>query len=146
MAYWKDILESNNPKTVFDAFNQWIELEGPVFRYLENVKSAMQVYLTFHGVKGIDFGKLADEFIYIYQSRVKGAPYFGDHMGVATLLANFHFMMEPGRDGAMLAGLVSGGLVTSTDLLKSDEMEKMRDKILENGTSLPAICDPWPLE
>ncbi|MEQ7873854.1 hypothetical protein ABDK56_07590 [Sphingomonas sp. ASV193] len=145
IEYWTATEKSKDPKTVINNYNEWLKREVVCKNYIKNIASAMKIYIEHHCRSLVIQEREKDEeFVYIHESWVRKAPYISQHIGVASLLGNFMFMLSPGVERALLAFSVANAKLIGMDMFKEGALESMRDKVLERSESLPAICDPWP--
>jgi hypothetical protein len=144
MEHWKDILESTDAFTVQTSYNSWLKIEVIARKYLSYVVAAMRLFIEYHTPQTVDREKDEETFAYVYQSWVAKAPFLSSHAGVASIVGQHLFMLAPGMEAARLACMVAGSRLTSSDLFKEGALEEMRDKLVAEGRSLPAICEPWP--
>lgn len=139
-AELKPILESTNPHQVMDAYQGWMKKEGAALVLLGGVKSAAEVYLRSIGVTDIDYSKSPESFYLAYSSRFAEQPFFNSLAGVAQILAEFLFRLEPGRNAAMIAFLAANAKVISRDIIKMDKLHEDIKKHRDSGREIPAIA------
>lgn len=144
MQYWKVIGESQNPSDVIAAYQQWLPSEAVAKNYVRYIAAALRIYIEFHCENAsVDATKGDEEFLYTYEVWARNGPFISHHIGVSVLLANYICITQPGLECMRLAYLVASVKSIGKDLMKQGALEKMRDKVLEHGAGLPAICSPW---
>lgn len=144
LTYWRDISRSRDPHVVQNTYNEWIKTETIVRLYLSYVVAAMKMYIEYHSPYSVDHEKETELFAYVYQSKVGKAPFLSNHAGIAGVLGQTVFAFGPGLKAAQLAGMTAAAILVGTKIFKDGALEEMRDSLLKDGRTLPAICDPWP--
>ncbi|MDR4467073.1 MAG: hypothetical protein MRJ68_02095 [Nitrospira sp.] len=140
-AELKDILESEDPKTVESAINSWVAKEGPALALMKGLKSAAEVYFFAVGKRDVDYSKEPEEFVYIYGSQLWVLPFFEAFQVPATMLAGFMVRLEPGRKSVTIAGLAAMARLGHQRFLKMDSIREDIKTHMAKGYPLPKIAE-----
>lgn len=147
MRLWEDVENSKDPLKVQKTYGEWLKIESVARLYLLRVASAMKLYFEFHRRDlSPDYTKPPEDFVYIYQTWINKAPFLSEHSGTAAFIGQHISIVMPGIERMLLAFMVAGAKLSNPEIFKDEALEEMRDKILERSSSLPAICDPWPIK
>lgn len=147
IEYFEPIEKSKDPERVITASTEWMKIESTCKRFLNCIATAMRLHQEFnHPSNPIPKGKEAHEVVYVYSPWFKDAPFISDHIGIASMLAQTVMLLEPGAKRVHFAAMVAHAKVIGPKFLKDGALEEMRAEILERTESLPAICDPWPIQ
>ena len=143
MAYWKNIIKSNDPEEVMSSFQRWLPLETSATTFVSGVKNAAVVYFKALGMGGIDYSKKPEDFVYIYGTLLREAPYFQMIIGTAELLAQSMFMISPGRSTCILAATLSMAITAPPGVIKEDKVQQDIEEHIEKGYPIPAIVNVY---
>lgn len=145
MQDWKTILESKDPEIVNAKYQEWIKIESVAKRYLSSVATALKIYMEFHLDRTFEGNKPDDEFIAIYSTWMRNAPYLAEHEGNSVMIAEILFSMAPGLEALKVAGLFAirkmAEGVNFRKAFKEGSLEAMRDELIQKKITIPAIAE-----
>jgi hypothetical protein len=140
-AEFKDIMESQDPKTVESAVKSWIAKEGPALALMKGIKSAAEVYFLALGKEDVDHSKDPEEFVFIYGPQLWSLPFFEAFQVPATMLAEFMVRLEPGRKSVPIAALAAMARLGNRQFLKMDSIKEDIKAHMAKGYPLPKIAE-----
>lgn len=138
----KVVLESSDPHEVLEQFKVWMTVEGPAITMMRGIKSASEIYFRATGLKGIDYSKEPEHFVFIYSPHIEKLPYFDTYVGSLCLLTSHMVILQPGRKAALLAFQVALAK-TSPRLMKEEKIKEEIETRRASGLSIPKIAEDF---
>lgn len=105
MRLWKTIMESPDHTAVFNAYTEWMKIEGPCREFLARVVTAVEIYCDASGNNVLPPADSPGMRIYLGYKALMDIPYVRHYIGAAYSLAASVVVAEPGLDRIQLAGL-----------------------------------------
>ena len=93
---WKIIIESTNPKEVFDAYKAYGDKTGPVHQFIASTASAARLYLKATGNIHVDYTLPDIKFLYINKPWIEKIPHISEYSGTIFPVVESVFLIEPG--------------------------------------------------
>ena len=109
---------------------------------MRGIKSASEIYFRAIGLKGIDYSKEPEDFVFIYSPRIEKLPYFDTYIGGLHLLIGFMVKLQPGRKAAFLACQVAIAKASEVPM-KEDEIRKEIESRRASGLFIPKIAEDF---
>lgn len=119
---FKEIFESHDPKVVQESVNSWYKKETPAVELMKGIKSAAQVYFIAINKLDVDYTKSPEEFFYIYGCHLWSLPFFSAYKSSAMSLSEYMMILQPGRRAVRFAALGAMATLTTSEILKIDEI------------------------
>ncbi len=138
---FKDIFESNDPTVVQESVNSWYKKETPAVELMKGIKSAAQVYFIAIDKLDVDYTKSPEDFVYIYGCHLWSLPFFSTYQSSAMSLSEYMMRLQPGRRAVHFAALGAMATLTTSEILKMDEIRADIAEYEVNGRKIPPIAE-----
>ena len=139
----KVILESCDPHEVLEQIKVWKTVEGPAITMVRGVKSASEIYFKAIGLKGVDYSKEPEDFVFIYSPHIEKLPYFDTYAGSLYLLTSFMVISQPGRKAAGLACQVALAKTAPEGFMKDEKIREEIEARKASGLCIPKIAEDF---
>lgn len=137
---WKILLESTEPKEVFDAYKKFGEKTGPIHQFIASIASASRLYLKATGNIHVDYTLTDINFLYINKPWIEKIPHISEHNSNVFSLVESMYLLEPGLKSMNLAGFISMQEYLGVNIMKEDSIKELLEYHKANNKELPAIA------
>jgi hypothetical protein len=111
---------------------------------MRGIKSAAEIYFRAMDIKGIDYSKEPEDFVFIYSPHIEKLPYFDTYIAALRLLTDFMMRLQPGRKAALLAMQVALAKTAPMEgLMKEEEIRKEIKTRKASGLCIPKIAEDF---
>jgi hypothetical protein len=104
MKLWNTITEHQDPNTVFEAYTNWMQIDGACEEFLNRFVSAVEMYEGATDTAVLPAAGSSIQRLDFAPDVLMNIPIIRHYSGTAKLLATNLFLCEPGRDLLRLKG------------------------------------------
>lgn len=145
MDSWSIVENSVDPREVTNAYKESLKVESVCKRYISYISEGLRIYVEYYYPDNpIPREKSPVETVIKYSTWGENAPHISASIGPARALSEMVILVEPQFERMRLASFVAHTMLIESQIMKEGALEDLRDKVLLNSDSLPAICSIYP--
>jgi hypothetical protein len=139
--YYKEALESSDPKVVRSNVQEWMKIEGPCVRFMSSVKDIITLHKKRLGLECEAEERDVAEYVFINSSNLFQQPFMCTYQSTVAMLSEQMTLLAPGRKAMVLASTISIALLAPKEIVIIDKIIEDIEKYKSNNIPIPKICE-----